>query len=131
MEGRRGPVKWPEFDARRAGHRDRNRTGVRQRRQLLARNAVSETRQKLSCDLKADPGLADASGANQGDEAARGHEPYDLLSLGVAANQFGNRVPRVRESGRRYAVLIVVERAAPTTAPSLRFSGDGWCRAGD
>jgi hypothetical protein len=56
----------------------------------------------VSCDLKAEPGLADTPGAGQRDEAVGGAEVQDLVQLDIAADQLRDRLWEVREySGRR------------------------------
>ncbi len=49
----------------------------------------------MSCRLKAEPGLADATGAGQGDEAMGGAEVQDLVQLDIAADQPGDRLRQV------------------------------------
>ena len=116
-----------EFEPERGSDGDRDEVGIGQRRQLDGPNPIGEFRQQVSCDLKAEPGLADASGAGQGDEAMGGAEVQDLGQLGVAADQFGNRLRQVRGRagwrGRRFAAIPAACRAhrpAPRPCGSLR-----------
>ena len=59
------------------GNRDQLRVG--QRHQLDGPNPIGKSRQQVPCGRKAEPGLADAAGAGQGDEAVGGGEVQDLV----------------------------------------------------
>src|SRR4029077_16117181 len=64
-------------------------------------NPIGKARQQVSRGLEAEPGLADAAGAGQGDEAMRGADVEDLIQLGIAANELGNRLWQVYRRARR------------------------------
>jgi hypothetical protein len=61
-------------------HGGRDKTRIRQRRELNGPYPIGKSRQQASGYLKAEPGLADATGPSQGDEAVGGAEVQDLVS---------------------------------------------------
>jgi hypothetical protein len=73
-----------------SGNSDGDEVRIGQRRQLDSPDPISKSRQQVSCDFEAEPGLADVPGAGQRDEAVRGAETQDLDQLDIAADQLGS-----------------------------------------
>ena len=117
-----------EFEPERGGDGDRDEVGIGERRELDDPDPVGKFRQQVSCDLEAEPRLADAAGAGQRDEAMGGAEVQDLVELGVAADQFGNRLRQVRRRRDGAAPLqasarLPAHRASPQV---VRISPVNW-----
>ena len=67
-----------ELEPERGGDGDRNELGIGQRRELDGPNPIGKSRQQVSCDLQAEPCLADAAGAGQGDQPMGADKAQDL-----------------------------------------------------